>query len=76
MASKDPKVSKQGTAGKRKHTILCETHNFNNSSETWNNQEAPVVKPKCGYSFIQHWIGNCVWYTVMDKPIMIFNDIK
>jgi len=37
MASKDPKMSKQGSTGKRKHVTLHETHNFNNSSETWNN---------------------------------------
>ena len=34
IASKDPKMSKQGTAGKRKYIA------FNTSTETWNNQEA------------------------------------
>jgi len=34
MASEDTEVNQQHTAGKR------ETHNFNNSSETWNKYEA------------------------------------
>ena len=71
IASQDPKMSKTGIAGKRKHVTS------NNSSETLNNQKAwKWHKLKRGHGFIWHWIANCIQYKGIEGPITVVYGIQ
>jgi hypothetical protein len=52
MASKDPNISQQGTAGKRKHITLMIPQKLQITGRTESG------KSQCGYGFTQHWIIN------------------
>jgi hypothetical protein len=57
MASGDSKMSKQGTAGKRKHVTLA--------------TRLKVVKAELYLWLTQHWIVTCLQYNETDGPAML-----
>jgi hypothetical protein len=55
MASKDPQMSMQGAAGRRKHltSTILQKLEIIRGLEKWQKLER-------GYCFIQHWIVSCL----------------
>jgi hypothetical protein len=60
MASKNPKMSKRDTAGKRKHApVTAQELEIIRRLESGKNQR--------GYGFIQSWAVSCLWYKERER---------
>jgi len=57
MTSRDSKMSKRGTAGKRKHVTLA--------------ARCKVAEAELWLWLTRHWIVTCFWYGETDVPAMI-----
>jgi hypothetical protein len=70
MASKDLKLSKHGTAGKRKHVTLTVPQKLDAMRLESGESQSEVM------ASIQHWIINSPWYKEMKGPITFVYGMK